>query len=221
MTRESDTSTQAEERTFLQKFGIPAIAGAVSGFISVFLVTLYMDSGALGDLDRSREIAMLVAVLYFITSLSVLVGAASPSFGSHFLNVEDADELREQRAMLCYSASGMFALGIALVLAALARPIGPVPAGVAIAGFAAMMVLAAFTSARQMGLMDELMKAVSTETAAMTFYLLFLVGGTWTLLGHVEWIAPPKPLDWLTMFAVLMLIASFWVTGKRGMLNRR
>ncbi len=215
------TRGQTQERTLMKKFGIPMIAGAVAGFIASFAIVTVMNRGAFGDLDASREVAMLVAVLYVITGASVLIGAFSPALGSRFLNVEDADELREQKTMLTYSAIGMFALAGALALAALAAPVGPVPATIAVTGFAMMLLLTWFTGKRQEQHMDELMKAVSRDTAATAFYLVFLIGGTWALLGHVGWTAAPKPLDWLTMFVVLMLVASFWAAGKRGMLNRR
>ena len=219
MTAQADDQKQG--RTKWQKFGVPTIAGGVAGFFGAMGVMKLADGGSLGDFDGSRETALLMAMLYFITGLSVMIGAFSPAFGARFLNVEDADELREQRAMLTYSSASMVALATALGLAALAAPIGPIPANIVVGGFAILLAIAWFTGKQQAKHMDELMKAVSNETAAMSFYLLVVIGGTWSLLAHTEMVAGPKPLDWLTLFAGLMLVAAFWVCGKRGMLNRR
>ena len=51
--------------------------------------------------------------------------AAAPGAGSRFLNVEDAEELREQRSMLVYSAISCCLSGVFLLILS----VGPVGAG--------------------------------------------------------------------------------------------
>lgn len=54
----------------------------------------------------------------------------------------------------------------------------------------------------------------------ISFYLLFVVGGGWALLAHCGLVDAPAPLDWLTMFAVFLLVGCFWQVGRRGLLVR-
>lgn len=204
-----------------RKFVIALAAGGAVGFFGAMGMTTLFDSGALGALDTSREIAMLIAFLYCVTALSVAIGVLNPRFGAQFLNVEDAEELREQRRALSLSAQAMIALGLALALLALAAPIGPVPQLAALVGSPLLVALAWWLGARQRRHIDEFMKAISVETGASAFYFSLLIGGGWALLAHLGRLAAPQPLDWLTLLAANLLLAAFWVCGKRGLLMPR
>lgn len=204
-----------------RKFLTTLLIGGCAGFLAAFGFMQLADGDTLGKLDASREIAALVGIIYLLTGVAVGIGAVSPGVGARFLNVEDADELREQRKLLGLSALGMVALGGVLVILALAAPIGPIAREVALAAPIALIAFSAFTSARQARFTDELMKAVSRESSAFAFYLLFLVGGGWAVLAHLGYVAGPAMLDWVTLFASLMLVSTFWVCGRRGMLRPR
>lgn len=197
------------------------VLGGIAGFFGAMGIMTLVNSGALGELGASREIALLVALIYVITGTSVGFGVVNPKLGSKFLNVEDADELREQRAMLGYSSLGIIALGGSLVVAALGAPLGPIPKVVVAISVVVLIVFCGIMTSRQMKHTDELMRSVSTESGAMSYYLLLLFGGGWSLLAHLEYVAGPQPLDWLTMFAGLLLIGAFIACGRRGMLSMR
>ncbi|MEP3050232.1 MAG: hypothetical protein ABJP48_11700 [Erythrobacter sp.] len=214
-------NAETKERSLIRKLGVPMLSGAVVGFLGAFGIVQLMKSGVLGQLDGSREIAILVALVYTISATAVMIGVVSPGFGARFLNVEDADELREQKAMLGYSAISMLALGLALACVALAAPVGPIPTMAAIVVLAALLALAWFTSRRQSQYMDELMSDLSRGSVSAAFYFLLLGGGLWAVLSHLEFVTGPNPLDWLSMFAAALLIGTFWVCGKRGLLVRR
>ncbi|MGB3378612.1 MAG: hypothetical protein WBA55_07565 [Allopontixanthobacter sediminis] len=219
MTREHGDIAKAPFKW--RKLITSVLIGGVAGFLAASGFMQLVDSEALGRLNASREIAGLVGILYLMTGAFVGIGAINPGVGARFLNVEDADELREQRKVLGLSALGMIAFGAVLVILALAAPIGPIPPGFALAGVIALMVFSSITGARQTRLTDELMKAVSRESTSLAFYLLFLFGGGWAALAHLGYAAGPAMLDWITMFAALMLISAFWVCGRRGMLMPR
>jgi hypothetical protein len=104
---------------------------------------------------------------------------------------------------------------------ALAGPGGIVPRTTALAAALALFAAAVLLTLAQWRLMDELMKNLSNETGNLAFYLLLLVGGGWAMLAHLGYAAPPAPLDWLTMFFGLVLLASFIAIGRRGMLAPR
>ncbi|RJY09026.1 hypothetical protein [Aurantiacibacter aquimixticola] len=195
--------------------------GGITGFFGAMLVKEALDSGKFASVGASVEIASLVGMIYLITGLFVGLGSLAPNAGAKVLNVEDADELREQRAMLLYSSVGMFAAGLALILVALAEAGGPVTPGLALLVYGVLAVVAIFTSVKSWKQQDELMRAVGRETASLSYYLMLLVGGTWALLAHLAYLPAAQPLDWLTMFWSLFLLATFIVVGRRGMLNMR
>lgn len=195
--------------------------GAISGFVGATLVMQLLDSDSLADVGASVEIAVLVALVYLLIAIAVGVGVLSPKAGASFLNVEDADELEEQRSILGYSAIGMAGAGIALAVVALSGPDGLVEPRLALGLYVVLSVLAVWVSLKSWKLQDELMKAIGREAAGMSFYLVLLVGGTWALLAHLGFVAAPRALDWLSMFWALLLLAAFIVVGKRGMLMMR
>ncbi len=50
--------------------------------------------------------------------------------------------------------------------------------------------------------------------------MILVLGGSWAMLAHLGFVAAPAPLDWLTLFAVLLFAASFIAVGRRRMLGR-
>jgi hypothetical protein len=68
---------------------------------------------------------------------------------------------------------------------------------------------------------DELMLAVNLEAGAFSYVLLLLVVGLWAMLAHLGYVAAPAPIDLLTLFYVVVLLASFIAVGRRGMLAIR
>ncbi|KLE33804.1 hypothetical protein [Aurantiacibacter luteus] len=220
----TDTTTNieaADRKRRLKKTAFALFLGGVVGFLGAMAGMELADSGAFGAFDPSREIALLVAILYAITGLGILAGIAFPRAGATFLNVEDADELREQRAMLTMSGLGMTLMGAALAVVALGGADGAIAPGTAVALYAVLSVAAVVLSVKTLKLQDELMRAVGRQTGMVAFYLLALIGGTWAMLAHLGFVAAPAPLDWLTMIWSLMLLAAFIVVAQKGMMVMR
>ncbi len=212
---------QGEGKSKMRKFVTSLVVGAVFGFLaSVGLLTL-IDSGQLGAFNPSRTFAALVGVMYVLCGLFVGLGTLNPKLGAKFLNVEDADELREQAILLRYSTLGIVGMGTIMILLALAMPLGPVPASGVLAAVIALFVITAFTTRKQFAATDELSRAISQESTSVAFYLMFSVGGLWSILAHLEYVIAPAPLDWMTMFVSSMMIAAFWVCGRKGLLMPR
>jgi hypothetical protein len=206
---------------WVRKLLIPALIGGVAGFAASFALLRFIDSDTVGGLGDSATIAALVGVLYCVIALGILLGTAKPGLGARFLNVEDADELREQKQVLLRSGGAMLLWGAALMALALAGPEGPLPQGVALAVGAGGLLLGSLLSLLVYRACDELMLAVNLEAGALSYGLVLLVVGMWAVLAHLGFIAAPQPLDLLTAFYVLVLVASFIAVGRRGMLAIR
>ena len=218
----TETELEAAEKKRKRNKTIFAVSiGAVFGFLGAMVGLEMADSGMLGEFDPSREIALLVGLVYILTAVAVLFGLASPKAGATFLNVEDAEELREQKSMLGYSGIGMAAAGIALIVVALGGENGAIEPLPALAIYAVLTVVSVAVSLLSRKHQDELMRAIGQECAALAFYLVVFIGGTWALFDHLGLTRGPAALDWLTMFWGLLLLSAFIVTGKRGMLEMR
>lgn len=206
---------------WLRKLVVPALIGGVAGFAASFAMMRFIDSDTVGGLGASESIAALVGVLYCVIAVGVLIGTVNPRLGARFLNVEDADELREQHRMLIYSGAAMALSGTALLALALAAPGGPVPQSVALVVGAGGLLIGSTLSVLVYRVSDELMLAVNLEAGALTFGLVLVVVGMWAMLAHLNYVVGPQPLDLLTLLHVLVLIGSFIAIGRRGMLTVR
>ena len=216
----SEDETPATPR-WVRKLLIPASIGAVAGFAASAGMMRYIDSAAVGGLNLSATIAALVGVLYAVIGFGIAFGTASPSLGARFLNVEDVDELREQKQVLSLSGAAMVLWGAALLALALAAPDGPVPQAAALAIGAGGLLLGTVLSVLVYRASDELMLAVNLEAGALSYGLVLLAVGGWAMLAHLGYLAAPAPLDLLSLFYVLVLLASFIAVGRRGMLQIR
>ena len=206
---------------WVRKLLIPALIGGVAGFAASAGMMRFIDSAAVGGLGLSATIAALVAVLYGVIGLGIVLGTARPGVGAQFLNVEDADELREQKMILVLSGVSMLLWGVALLALALAAPDGPLPQPAALAVGGGGLVIGIALSVKVFRISDELMAAVNLEAGALSYGITSLVIGLWAMLAHLGYAAAPAPLDLLTLFYVLVLVASFIAVGRRGMLKVR
>lgn len=217
---ESDVES-AEKKRKPKKTALAMGMGAIVGFFGASAVMRVMDSETFEGAGASVEIASLVGMFYLVVGVIVGLGALNPKAGAKVLNVEDEDELREQRQQLIYSSVAMALAGIALIVVAHAGRTGTIDPGIALGIYIVCSVVSVIISLKSRKYSDELMRAVGTETASLSFYFVVLVGGTWALLAHLQFLVGPTPLDWLTMFWSLMMLAVFIVLGKRGMLTMR
>ncbi|WP_324074595.1 MAG: hypothetical protein RSE14_13795 [Erythrobacter sp.] len=218
MTSENQTSQSSR---VMRKLVIPALIGGVAGGSASFAMMRFIDSDAVGGLNLSASIAALVAVLYCVIAIGMLLGTASPGLGARFLNVEDADELREQKRVLMWSGAAMLLWGVALLALALAAPDGPLPQTAALVIGAGGLLAGTALSVIVYRASDELMLAVNLEGSTISYTMALVVIGMWAILAHLGFVAAPAPLDLLTIFYVLALAASFIAVGRRGMLTIR
>ena len=218
MTSEDETPATPH---WVRKLLIPALLGGVAGFAATAGMVRLVGSEAVGGLEKSATIAAVVAVLYLMIGLMVALGTVSPQVGAKFLNVEDADELREQKAVLTLSGTVMVLWGAALLALALAAPDGPLPQTLALVIAAGGIGIGTVLSVKAYRLSDELMLAVNLEGGALGYGIVFAAVGGWAMLAHLGYVAAPGPLDLLSAFYMLGLLASFIAVGRRGMLTVR
>lgn len=221
MIEDKSPATPSGMPKWLRKLVIPALIGGVVGFTASAGLIEVLESDLVGGLGKSETIAALIGMFYAVMSLGIIIGVASPGLGTRFLNVEDADELREQKRILNLSGAAMLLWGAALIALALGAPGGPVPQNVALAIGIGGLAIGTVLSVAVYRASDELMRAVNLEAGSLAYGLVFLVVGIWAMLAHLGYSNPPAPLDLLSLFYTLVLLASFIVIGRRGMLMPR
>ena len=110
-----------------------------------------------------------VGLVYFLMGLIVVFGLIAPKLGSGVLNVEDADEIREQRRILTGSTICMVALGAALMALPAAGPDGAIPPMAGFGGLMAAMVLLIVVSVRDWKYYDEMLLQLSRDAGNLAF----------------------------------------------------
>jgi hypothetical protein len=102
-------------RTMIMRTVSGAVVGAaVTGMFLVFVIDLPDFS------DTSRLVAVVAGLSYGLMGLAVGVGTLAPRLGATFLNVEDANEISEDRRALGPGAIVCLLAGILFIALALA-----------------------------------------------------------------------------------------------------
>lgn len=200
--------------------GLSIIGGIGGYFLGKFAAESVNDGGPLANLV-GVEVALLVSLLYIMMGLFVGLGSLSPRVGAALLNVEDADEVREEGPTLRLSAAGCILIGISLASIALGGAGGLLAPTMALLIGGVSLVLATVLSVSIIRKSDELMRAVMQETASASYYLLFAVLGIWSAIAYLGMAPAPRAIDVLTAFWAAPLLATFWTIGRRGMMAPR
>lgn len=204
-------------RTMLMRMLAGAVVGAAGmGLFLTFVAKPHLELG-----DPSNMIAIVAGVSYLLIGLSVAVGLVAPNAGARFLNVEDSDELREERPKLqpataVFVLTGVFLLVLAMANSAtgfLSPAISLTVAAVCMVG----IIAAGWISSRHS---DELTRQMGQEAASMTFQVAMLVLGGWAALAQFGYVGWMGPLALISTLAMLQLVVTFIVIGRRGMLIR-
>lgn len=195
---------------------------ASAAMIALALLALSGVRALLGtaSLSLSATIAVAVGVVLLLFAIFGLLIVAIAHARASLLSAEQVEDIRERGRATLYSFASMASMGLALAALGLSGPDAPLPPAVALAGAPALLAITAILSLALWPRMDELMRALSREAGNMGFYLIVILGGGWAMLAHLGVVAGPAPLDWLTLFTLIMFGASIITAGRRGLLRR-
>ena len=213
------TATSGKTSAGRQVFRL--LAGGVVGAASAIAFMELVGKTRLDSGDPGVGLAMVAGLIYTIMGVGVGLGAMAPRQGAVFLNVEDADEIREQRRSLAPSAIACILVGVFLLALAVApigqaedRTLWAAAAGACLLGVVALSIA---TRSRT----DELMRQLSLESSALTLHVALVVLAVWAMLAQLGYAAWLTPLSLIAGLALLYLASIFWVATRKGMMTPR
>lgn len=215
--------TSAIDRTKTRTMIVRMLSGAVVGAAVTGLFLTFVTD--LPDFsDTSRLVAVMAGLCYGLMGLAVGIGTLAPRLGATFLNVEDANEISEERHMLGSAAIACLLAGVLFIALALAPARdfeGVLARDVAAGTVAASFIGLVGASLWMRRYIDELNRTLGNEASALGMNLAFLLFGGWAALAHLGYVQWIEPLGFVSGLALVLLAAIFWVVGKRGMLMPR
>jgi hypothetical protein len=203
-----------------RKVLLQLILGGICGGVGMFAALTFFE-GASGDkISGVDAVAIGTALVYGLMALIVLLGAMAPGVGARTLNVEDREELVEQRSVLTIGAVSMLLVAVLIgVLAAASNGMIATSSARLIAGAAALALIAWSILYRNYG--DEMMRAAAKDAGVVTTNLIFLVFGIWAGAAQLELASMFEPLLFVAGFFLIYLLAVFIAIGRRGLLGPR
>lgn len=212
----------ANEAITWRKIALQALVGAVVGGGGAIAALSLLEPGEPG-LAPSQLILGGIGLIYAIMGLFVGIGTLAPRLiGQRLLNVADAQEIEDDRANMAGSAICSLAIGAALVLLAYGAtgdPAAPISAVTAFWILAAVIAAVAVVSVLMWRSFDELWRQLSVETSALLGNFLLVVCVLWGSAAAAGMVAAPGPLDLLSLAFGGLLLATFVVIGRRGMMT--
>lgn len=199
------------------------IMSIVVGFAIVAVIKrfAFTDTRSLSAIGVSAVIALSLGVILLLFAIMGLLRLAAAHAPGAAPPPEDVNANLERGRARLYSLIVIAVMGLTLVLLSLAGPDGTLSPTIALVSVLVLLGIATGLTIALWPLLDELPRTMSRETGNAAFYLIVVIGGGWAILAHLGFVPAPAPLDWLTMFTVIMFSASFIAVGRRGLLQSR
>jgi hypothetical protein len=203
-----------------RKVLLQLIIGGLCGGFGMFAALTFFEGRSGAEVSPVHAVAIGTALIFSLLALIVVLGTLAPGVGARALNVEDREELEEQRSVLFVGAVS-FVLVAVLVGILAAASTGLVAKGsAALIACAAILGLIAWSIIyRNHG--DEMMRAAAKDAGATTTNLIFLVFGFWAGAAALDLVPMFEPLLFVAGFFLIYLLAVFIAVGRRGLLKPR
>ena len=167
----------------------------------------------------SATIALILGMVLLVFAILGLLRLAAAHAPGSALPPEETDANLELGRARLYSLIVIAAMGLTQVLLSLAGPGGALSPTITLVAVLVLLGIVTVLTFAMWPLLDELSRTMSRETGNAAFFLIVAIGGGWSILAHLGFVLAPTPLDWLTMFTLIMFAASFIAVGRRGLLQ--
>ncbi|WP_395618867.1 hypothetical protein [Sphingorhabdus sp.] len=201
-----------------RKLAFQLVVGALIGGLSS-----YFGLGLLGAENVTVDQLAVggVGLIYLLIGVICGFGLIAPKLGASILNVEDADEIRDQSRILSGSAICMIALGAALMALTMAGPHGPISGPAAMGGLLAALALLIAVSIRDWNYYDEMMLQLSRDAGNIAFSGVGSVTLVWGSASWLGLVTAPTPLALVALTSGGFLMAIFVASARKGLMQPR
>ena len=206
-------ASQIKLRKILLQTALGGLFGGTAASIPIFFIdlqTMGLDALAL----------LTIGMIYLVIGVMCGLGGLAPNIGAHLLNVEDTEELLEQRTILLGSSASMMMIGCGLI-AVIAADEGVISGLWAIAIFVASVIGSIIIYLVQRKHYDELLHALGTEAAATAFYMIGSVLLLWSAFAAFGFVVPITPFALIAMTVGGPMVSTFIVASRKGMMAPR
>lgn len=211
-------STVDENSRKLRKLFVQLVSGALVGGVVGYFGMSQLDPKAM---QVDQILTSGVGIIYLLTGGIVGLGLLSPKLGSKFLNVEDAEEISEQRRVLSGSTISMVALGLALIALANAGPDRAISPTMGFLAIVVALFVSVVVSFRDWKYYDEMMRALSRDAGNIAFCLVGSVILLWGAAASIGMAVTPTPLMLVSLVSGGLLLAAFVAAGRAGLMMPR
>lgn len=214
MTNVSKENNALKTRKLIVQLVSGGLVGGISSYAAMSLIdpkTMNVDQVIVGG----------IGLIYLLMGMFVGFGLLSPKLGSKILNVEDVDEIHEQRRILTGSSIAMATVGAALAALALSAPGAAVSPLASFGGIVVALVVSVAITARDWKYYDEMMWQLSRDSGNLAFCGIGTVLTLWGSAAAVGFATAPTPLALVALVAGGMLLAIFVSATRAGLMMPR
>jgi O-antigen/teichoic acid export membrane protein len=194
------------------------IAGAAVG-AAVTLAFLELVGPRLDKNDPGTMLALVTGLCYALMGVMVGLGTLFPSGGAQYLNVENAEELRDESPLLKIGTLIFLLVGAFFLILAISggssTPGSGLPVYAAAACLVGIVAVGIVTRKRT----EEMMRQMSLEASSLTLQIVLVLLACAALVPNS--VGELTPLAIVSGIALLHLIALFVAIARKGMLTRR
>lgn len=209
-----NATVQAKKRGMLLR----ALAGAVVGAGGTVFFVEMLGKDRVNIHDPGTALAIVAGLSYVLMGVLVGVGTLVPSAGAKYLNIESAEELRDESPRLKVGAVMGLLIGAFFLLMAARGSVSPSSDGVisyAAAACVASIVVLGLVGRKHS---EELNRQITLEVSHIVVLVAALLLACAAIVRpSITWLTP---LALLAMLALLTFIATLIVSAAKGLLIR-
>ena len=201
-----------------RKLIVQLVSGGLFGAVASYSAMSLLD---LRSMAADQIGLSAVALIYLLLGVIVGFGLVAPNLGSKVLNVENAEEINEQRRVLTGSTMAMISIGFALLALSLAGPGRMVSPALGFGALIASLVISVVITVRDLKFYDEMMLQLSRDSGNLAYCISGVTIMVWASAAAVGWIAAPTPFALIAIIAGGMLLAVFISAARAGLMMPR
>jgi hypothetical protein len=192
--------------------------GGVCGVLAIAALRKFLPAGEL----TADELALsTLGVIYSLSGLLIMVGLSVPKLGEKLLNVEDQDELMEQRRMLAGTSAICLIWGVAQILLLISGPGKLLPAWAGVTFISLGMIMCVGIYYRDRRFYDELIWDITQKASYICFAGLWVLFSVWGAAAMAGLVVVPSPAAIIALFSGGYLLATFVAAGQKGLLETK